>query len=100
MSIFIASPALLEYLLNLFITKFFKFNLFAFAIMAIIVIAHLMNDSIKTSDDVEKYLGLNVLGSIPLEEGTNKKATHGHDKDAMRAAKQRKRKQKKAQKYK
>ncbi len=72
--------------------------LFAFVVIAIIIVAHLMNDSIKTSDDVEKYLGLNVLGSIPLEEGTNKKATHGHDKDAMRAAKQRKRKQKKAQK--
>ena len=72
--------------------------LFALAVMAIIIVMHLMNDSIKTSDDVEKYLGLNVLGSIPLEEGTNKKATHGHDKDAMRVAKQRKRNRKKAQK--
>ena len=54
---------------------------------------HLMNDSIKTGDDVEKYLGLNVLGNIPLEEGTNKKATHGRDRDAVRAGK-RKRKQK------
>ena len=70
--------------------------LFALAVMALIIVAHLMNDSIKTSDDVEKYLGLNVLGSIPLEEGTNKKATHGHDKDAVRATKKRKNKQKKA----
>ena len=72
--------------------------LFALAVMAIVIVMHLMNDSIKTSDDVEKYLGLNVLGSIPLEEGTSKKATHGHDKDAMRVAKQRKRNRKKAQK--
>ena len=67
--------------------------LFAVIVMAIIVVMHLMNDSIKTGDDVEKYLGLNVLGNIPLEEGTNKKATHGRDRDAVRAGK-RKRKQK------
>ena len=64
--------------------------LFALLAMAIIIVAHLMNDSIKTSDDVEKYLGLNVLGSIPLEEGTNKRATHGHDKDAKRYWKRKK----------
>lgn len=54
----------------------------AFIAIAIIVILYLMNDSINTSEDVEKYLGLNTLGTIPLEEGTSKKATHGHDKDA------------------
>ena len=31
---------------------------------AIIVIRHLMDDTIKTEDDVEKYLGLNVLAVI------------------------------------
>lgn len=34
----------------------------------IIIIRTITNDSIKTSDDVEKYLGLSVLGQIPLEE--------------------------------
>lgn len=68
--------------------------LLAFLAMAIIIVAHLMNDSIKTSDDVEKYLGLNVLGSIPLEEGTNKRATHGHDKDAKKYWKRNKKKNK------
>ena len=41
----------------------------AFLIMLIVIIKHLMNDAIKTSDDVERYLGLSVLGVIPLREG-------------------------------
>jgi len=39
---------------------------------AVVVIRHLMNDSIKSSEDIEKYLGLNTLGTIPLEEGATK----------------------------
>jgi capsular polysaccharide biosynthesis protein len=39
----------------------------------ITVIIYMMNDSIKTSEDIEKYLGITTLGIIPLEEGTNKK---------------------------
>ncbi len=46
---------------------------------AIIIIQYMMNDSIKNGEDVEKYLGLNVLGMIPLEEGVSKRRTHGHD---------------------
>lgn len=46
---------------------------------AIIIILHLMNDSIRTSDDVEKYLGINTLGLIPLEEGVSKRRTRGRD---------------------
>lgn len=37
---------------------------------AIIVVAFLLNDSIKTTDDIEKYLGLNTLGTIPVREGS------------------------------
>lgn len=33
---------------------------------AIIVIRHLMDDTIKTSEDVEKYLGWGTLASIPV----------------------------------
>lgn len=40
---------------------------------AVIVIGYLMNDSIKTAEDVEKYLGLNTLGTIPMQEGMSKK---------------------------
>lgn len=40
---------------------------------AIVVIGFLMNDSIKSSEDVERYLGLNTLGTIPMQEGMSKK---------------------------
>jgi capsular polysaccharide biosynthesis protein len=39
----------------------------------IIIMVHVMNDSIKSSDDIEKYLGITTLGLIPLEDGLNKK---------------------------
>lgn len=63
----------------------------------IIIVLFLMNDSIKTSEDVEKYLGLNTLGMIPMDGTVSKKKTRGHDKDAMARAKK-KEKEKKEQK--
>jgi len=57
---------------------------FAILAIAVMIVNYLLNDSIKTSEDVEKYLGLNTLGYIPLEEGTSKKNTRGHDKDARK----------------
>lgn len=41
-------------------------------IAAITVITYLMNDTIKTAEDVEKYLGLSTLAIIPLNEGEKK----------------------------
>lgn len=38
----------------------------------IIVLIFIMDDTVKTSDDVENYLGLNVLTSIPIQEGEEK----------------------------
>ena len=38
-----------------------------------IVIRHLMDDTIKTEEDVKKYLELNVLAAVPLEKGSSKK---------------------------
>ena len=44
-----------------------------FIIAAVIsIIIHLSNDSIKTSEDIEKYLGLYTLGVIPLAQGEKK----------------------------
>lgn len=46
-------------------------------VIAILVISFLMDDTIKTPDDVELYLGLSVLASIPyddtMEENAGKK---------------------------
>lgn len=36
--------------------------------VAVIVLSYLFNDTIMTAEDVEKKLGLNVLGSLPLED--------------------------------
>lgn len=38
-----------------------------FASIAIVVINYIRDDTIKTAEDVEKYLQLNTLASIPLE---------------------------------
>lgn len=38
-----------------------------FFVMAVVMIWYLVDDTIKTSDDVEKYLGLSTLALIPLE---------------------------------
>ncbi len=39
----------------------------------LVILAHLLNDSIKTVEDVEKYLGITTLSSIPLEEIATRK---------------------------
>lgn len=67
---------------------------------AVIIVLYLMNDAIHTTEDVEKYLGINTLGLIPMEEGVSKKRTRGHDKDAARVKKERKKARKKAAKKK
>lgn len=36
--------------------------------VGLVLLNYLLNDSIRTPDDVEKYLGLSTLGSIPLDE--------------------------------
>lgn len=43
--------------------------LLAFLAAAIIVIMHLMDDTIKTEEDVRKYLNLNTLAAVPMEQG-------------------------------
>ena len=39
--------------------------------MGFIVLISILDDTVKTPDDVEKYLGLNVLVSIPIPEGSS-----------------------------
>lgn len=53
----------------------------AFLCVAVLSIIHLSDDRIKTAEDVEKYLGLSTLASIPLSEekkNTKKDSGHGH----------------------
>ena len=44
-----------------------------FLSVAVILISYMVNDTIKTQDDVERYLGLSTLGTIPLTETEKKK---------------------------
>ena len=46
----------------------------AFASMAVIVIRYLLDDTIKSSEDVEKYLGWSTLALIPLMETDNQQS--------------------------
>lgn len=41
--------------------------------VAIVLISYLSNDTIKTQEDVERYLGLSTLGTIPMSENERKK---------------------------
>lgn len=43
----------------------------AFLAMAIVVITYLLNDTIMNAEDVERKLGLNLLGTLPFEEETS-----------------------------
>ncbi|MDD3173964.1 MAG: Wzz/FepE/Etk N-terminal domain-containing protein [Herbinix sp.] len=44
----------------------------AFLAAGIIIVLHLMDDTIKGAEDVEKYLGVSTLGLIPIESGAVK----------------------------
>ncbi len=54
----------------------------AFIAVMIIILIYIMDDTIKNPDDVEKYLGLSVLGSIPVldEELVRKRSGRGRKK--------------------
>lgn len=45
--------------------------------IAIVLLQHYSNDTIKNTDDVEHYLGLTVLASIPTNEPSTKKKKRG-----------------------
>ena len=51
----------------------------AFLAMAIVIISYLLNDTIMGAEDIERKLGMHVLGTLPLEDaeydGKKKKKT-------------------------
>lgn len=57
---------------------------------AIVIIRYMMDDTIKSSEDIERYLGLNTLGILPIEENALKEEQR--EEMAKQAAKKRKRK--------
>ena len=54
----------------------------AFLVMAIVLLLFFMDDTIKNSDDVEKYLGISTLALIPLDTAQTATAKNGKKKQA------------------
>ncbi|MDD6155527.1 MAG: Wzz/FepE/Etk N-terminal domain-containing protein [Lachnospiraceae bacterium] len=40
----------------------------AFLVVALILVTYIFNDTITTPEDIERKLGMNILGTLPLEE--------------------------------
>ena len=53
-----------------------------FLAAAVVIIIFLLDDTIKSADDVEKYLGLSVLGTIPKNDAEVKKGKSKKKKQA------------------
>ena len=53
--------------------------------IAIILITYLSNDTIKTQEDVERYLGLSTLGTIPMSEADRKNKNKKKHKNQKRS---------------
>lgn len=63
----------------------------AFVVIAIVLLFFFLDDTIKSSDDVEKYLGLSTLALIPLDtqvatKGGKKKTTKKKSKISLEKA--------------
>lgn len=41
--------------------------------IVVVLVSYISNDTVKTPEDVERYLGLSTLGSIPMSEDDRKK---------------------------
>lgn len=59
----------------------------AFLVMAVVLLFFFMDDTIKNSDDVEKYLGLSTLALIPLDTQTAAGGKNGKKKAAKKKGK-------------
>ena len=57
--------------------------------MGFIVLISILDDTVKTPDDVEKYLGLNVLTSIPIQEGSSAPKRAKQQRESRNAVKSR-----------
>lgn len=57
--------------------------------MAMVIISYLLNDTIVSTDDIERKLGLNLLGTLPYEENEEEpdKKDYGKSKTKKKTAK-------------
>jgi len=52
----------------------------AFVVCAGVIVRHLLDDTIKSSEDVEQYLGMSCLALIPVDESINTEKHSGRKK--------------------
>lgn len=57
--------------------------------MGFVVLIFVLDDTVKTPDDVEKYLGLNVLTSIPIQGGSSAPKRAKQQRESRNAVKSR-----------
>ena len=67
----------------------------AFLSIAVIVVSYLFNDTIIDTEDVEKKLGMNVLGTLPLDESEDD-GEHGKGRKHSKGSHRKTRKKKSA----
>lgn len=54
-----------------------------FVAAAVVIVMYLLNDTVQTPEDVEKYLGLNTLTSVPLQGGSKQEKARKKKKKEM-----------------
>ncbi len=72
-----AAPSIFKYTLIGFLAG-------GFLAVAVLVVLYLLDDTVKTSEDVEKYLGLSTLGLIPIieaDDNRKRRPTPPHKRD-------------------
>lgn len=57
-------------------------------VCGVTIVKVLMNDTVQSEDDVERYLGISVLASVPLREGEEIEEKDGKKKKRSRSGKQ------------
>ena len=46
----------------------------ALVVMLVVLVRYFVNDTITTEEDVNRYLGLTILSSVPMERSGSKRA--------------------------
>lgn len=65
--------------------------------LLVVIILYILDDTIKTPDDIEKHLGVSVLGAIPLKSADNSGGYYGYG-DKEKRKKQKTKEKKKTKK--
>lgn len=57
--------------------------------MVVVIVQYVSNNTIRTGEDVQNYLGVSVLAAIPLAEGEKKEKKHSYIRSSVKKEKRR-----------